>query len=307
MSQLFFEELSIKAPFRFLGIGGKNESPAIQTAGMIAGISEVIASESPKLVLVYGDTNSTLAGAIAALKCGVKLAHVEAGLRSFNKQMPEERNRIITDHCSDLLFCPTRSSVEQLSSEGISEGVFASGDVMVDSVLTFSNGNFSELLEKLGLKKKGYFLVTLHRQENVDDKKRLNKLIEFLNAANRIKPVLFLVHPRTRRRLTEFGLSSEVMEVEPEGYPATLFLLKNSSALLTDSGGMQKEAGILSVPCITLRSETEWKETLKGNWNRLWLGEAAEEVLPPKTEGSPFGWDSGASKRIASVIWDFLK
>jgi UDP-GlcNAc3NAcA epimerase len=316
MSQVFFDELRIPQPDVNLGIGSGPHGE--QTARMLAGIEGVLARERPDWVLVYGDTNSTLAGALAAVKLQVPLAHVEAGLRSFNRRMPEEHNRVLTDHCSDLLLCPTQTALENLAREGIPGSqpeirVVQVGDSMYDAVLQFARlGNLrSSILRDLGLVPAGYLLATVHRQENTDVQKRLEGILEGLLLGK--LPVIFPVHPRTRARLAEMGLleklaSSNLRLTEPLGYLDMLVLEQNASKILTDSGGMQKEAFFFSVPCITMRDETEWIETVQSGWNIL-VGadaakiEAALNTSPPGGNTPPqiFG-DGHAAEKIVSHL-----
>lgn len=265
MSSIFFRELDIHEPETNLGIG--SGSHGWQTGQMLIHIEERIMAENPDYVLIYGDTNSTLAGALAAVKLLIPLAHVEAGLRSFNKQMPEEHNRIIADHCSDLLFCPTQTAVKNLKVEGISQGVHLVGDTMYDAVLNFSEIAYrhSTILQDLRLEPKEYLLATLHRPYNVDIGDNLNSILSaFLEIA---QPVIFPVHPRTRQRINALDVfsgskleNSKLKLIDPIGYLDMLVLEKNAKVILTDSGGVQKEAYFCEVPCITLRPETEWVE-----------------------------------------------
>jgi len=307
MSRVFFEGLGIPEPDYNLGV--RETDACVQVCKMIEGVGKAIRREGPDAVLVYGDTNSTLAGAIAANKCGVPLAHVEAGLRSFNSSMPEEVNRILTDHCANLLFCPTRTAVENLEREGLEDGVKLVGDVMVDSVKKFSGAaDRDALFKRFGVKEKKYFFATLHRQYNVDDPRRLKELFVFLNGAAELLPVVLPLHPRTAKRMKEFGVSGGAVKlVNSLGYAEALALQAGAATVLTDSGGMQKEANVLGVPCVTLRPETEWPETMEGGWNVLWKGEPAAEILPRRPEGKCFAWPEGASRKIASALKDFLK
>ncbi|NIM96828.1 MAG: UDP-N-acetylglucosamine 2-epimerase (non-hydrolyzing), partial [candidate division Zixibacteria bacterium] len=248
-----------------LGIGSAEHGE--QTGRMLKGIEEVLLFERPDLVIVYGDTNSTLAGALAAAKQNVPVAHVEAGLRSFVKFMPEEINRVLTDHVSSLLFCPTPSSVKNLKREGITKGVHLVGDVMYDSLkenLLVAEKR-SKIMKKLKLRKKDFYLMTVHRAENTDIEKNLRKIARI--AANLGKRTVFPIHPRARKRLSEFKLLDRLLSkdglhlIDPVSYLDMLVLEKNAKAVLTDSGGVQKEAFFLRTPCLTLREETEWVET----------------------------------------------
>ena len=281
---------------------------------MLSGLETCLTSENPQLVLVYGDTNSTLAGALAASKLGLPVAHVEAGLRSGNREMPEEINRILTDHLSSLLFCPSQGCVERLRAEGISEGVCNSGDVMLDvlnSQLDRIQGR-SRILDRLGLKSGDYVLATVHRAENTRDTSTLRKVISCLEAVD--GSVLFPVHPGTAQRLQQdqLELPGNVIASSPLGYLDMLRLVRSARAVLTDSGGLQKEAFWLQVPCVTLRDETEWMETLHEHWNTL-AGldpvrvRAALDRQKPEPLPSPVYGDGTAAPRIAEAIKQHLQ
>jgi UDP-N-acetylglucosamine 2-epimerase len=268
MSDIFFQELEIPKPDYHLGISGGSHGS--QTGQMLMRIEEVLLNERPDIVLVYGDTNSTLAGALAASKLHIPLAHVEAGLRSFNRKMPEEINRVLTDHISEWLFVPGKVASDNLKAEGITEGVIDVGDIMLDSVRIFGPmaEKKSRILQRLQLNPQDYFLATIHRAENTDDRTRLSRIVEALGGLQ--KRVIVPLHPRTKKMLAEFGISvnsTQILITEPLGYLDMLALTSQSLAVMTDSGGLQKEAYYLSVPCITLRSETEWTETVKAGWN----------------------------------------
>jgi UDP-N-acetylglucosamine 2-epimerase len=238
---------------------------------MLTGIDGYLESEQPDWVIIYGDTNSTLAGALCAAKRRMKIAHVEAGLRSFNRAMPEEINRILSDRVSNLLFCPTQAAADHLKKEGISEGIFQVGDVMADSLIFFLQAaeERSTILENLGLKTGQYGLVTVHRSGNVDDEQNLSEILAGLGDIE--LPLLLPVHPRTSKMIAEFGLEipRNIRAIEPVGYLDMLMLEKNAECILTDSGGIQKEAYLLGVRCITMRKETEWVETIEAGWNCL--------------------------------------
>lgn len=274
MSDSFFKDLEIPKPGYNLGVG--SDSHAAQTAKILVGTESVILKEHPDAVLLYGDTNSTIAGAIAASKVAYAaprhrpiIAHVEAGLRSYDITMPEEANRIVVDHLSDLLFCPTKTSVGNLKKEGISEGVYEVGDVMYDSILhnaKLACGRYY-ITAKFGVEPKKYYIATVHRQSNTDDISRLRGI---LNALAGLKlPVLFPVHPRTRKAIGNLRIkfTGNIRFMPPVPYLDMLALEKNAMLILTDSGGVQKEAFILGVPCVTLRNETEWIETVKAGAN----------------------------------------
>lgn len=270
MSEVFFDELSIPKPAYNLGIGGGSHGQ--NTGRMIEAIEQVLVSVKPDWVLVYGDTDSTLAGTLAAVKLHIRVAHVEAGLRSFNRKMPEEINRILTDHAADLLFAPTQTAVHHLASEGIvDDRVNLVGDIMFDAALHFGNlaDSKSKVLAALRLQPRSYTLATIHRAENTDDPIRLDAILRGFEefAHNIILPL----HPRTRYRINEFGLklSSNVKVIDPVGYIDMVMLEKNAALIATDSGGVQKEAYFHSVPCVTLRDETEWVELVETGWNHL--------------------------------------
>ena len=278
MSDLFFEELHIPKPDYHLGIG--SGSHAKQTGEMLIGVEEILQKEKPDCLLVYGDTNSTLAGALAASKILIPVAHVEAGLRSYNMRMPEEQNRILTDHISKYLFCPTESAVENLQREGMTEGVYHVGDVMCDAVLYYSQmleqytpaQVFDRLTGLFGPVQapSRWYLATVHRAENTDTPQKVGEILDAFEQFD--APVIFPVHPRTKgivASLHEQKAYQNVLLVEPVGYLTMLYLTKNAVKAVTDSGGLQKEAYILGTPCVTVRDQTEWVETLRGNHNIL--------------------------------------
>lgn len=306
MSALFFRELEIPTPDYNLNVG--SGSHAQQTAGMIVGVESVLLKEKPNIVVVYGDTNSTLAGALAAAKLGIAVAHVEAGLRSYNRKMPEEINRIVVDHISDILFAPTTSAVQNLRRENIKREVYFVGDVMYD-VLCFYEGmaRSGEVLCKLGIKPAQYLLATVHRAENTDSKKNLQSIMEALS--NAPYTVVLPLHPRTEKMMKKFGLqySENVIKIKPLGYLEFITVLRHAKKVLTDSGGVQKEAYILGIPCITLRNETEWVETVNDGWNVL-VGADTSKILRAIKEFSPssqrkthYG-DGKAAEKIVDIL-----
>lgn len=283
MSEVFFKELDIPPPDYHLGIGGGTHGQ--NTGRMIEAIEQVLIEERPDWVLVFGDTDSTLAGALAAAKLHIPVAHVEAGLRSFNRRMPEEINRVLTDHASDLLFAPSETAVRNLLREGIEEGrIKLVGDVMYDAALYYGAKAEREscILQKLGLRPKEYVLATVHRAENTDDAKRLGVILQALAKLHKEVPVVFPVHPRTQKQGRAFGLENyleKMLAVEPVGYLDMIMLEQNARLILTDSGGVQKEAYFYRVPCITVREQTEWVELVEAGWNRLQPPQSAEALV----------------------------
>jgi UDP-GlcNAc3NAcA epimerase len=271
LSEAFFLELEIPPPAYHLGVHGGTHGH--MTGRMLEAIEDVLLAERPEIVVVYGDTNSTLAGALAAAKLHIPVAHVEAGLRSFNREMPEEVNRVVTDHISNLLFCPTTTAVGNLEREGINHGVHLVGDVMYDAALRARDRarDSSEILEKLGLQEGFYAVATVHRAENTDEACRLAELIRYLREEARECPIVFPMHPRTALSIERWRLGIDGLLVcPPVSYLDMARLLGGAVRVYTDSGGMQKEAYFHRVPCVTLREETEWTETVEAGWNRLW-------------------------------------
>jgi UDP-GlcNAc3NAcA epimerase len=302
MSKIFFDDLQIPQPDYNLEICGGSHGE--QTGKMLQSIEIVLLSEKPDLVIVFGDTNSTLAGSLAAVKLGIKTIHVEAGLRSFNRLMPEEINRIASDHISDYLFAPTVSAIKNLECEGLGVKSYLTGDIMVDSLryvnsIATSNNKSNNF--------ENYYLLTLHRPYNVDDPSKLRKVIKLLNSLN--INVVFPVHPRTRNiiRKNNIQLGSNIKLMNPLGYLDFIKLQSNAEKIITDSGGIQKEAYILQKPCITLRSETEWIETVESGWNKLIDVEKNDKIVeniiefsPPEQHSDLFGND--VSKKMVNII-----
>ena len=279
MSEVFFREMEIPKPFINLEI--KSSLHGEMTAQMLTGIEKVLIDKRPDAVLVYGDTNSTLAGALAAAKLQIKLVHVEAGLRSFNMAMPEEINRILTDRISNLLCCPTDQAMMNLNNEGFDKlnlNVVKTGDVMQDAAIYYSQKSTenSTILKQLALDR--FVLCTLHRQENTNDKLRLRNIVQAINEINAVVPVVLPLHPRTKKILAEEGLLPECIIIDPVGYFDMIELIKNSSLVMTDSGGLQKEAYFFSRFCITLRDETEWTELVENGFNYL-VGADKEKIV----------------------------
>ncbi len=314
MDRVFFDDMGIPSPGYHLGVGSGNHG--YQTGEMLRRIEEILLEERPDAVLVFGDTNSTLAGALAAAKLHIKVAHVEAGLRSYNRRMPEEINRVLVDHCSDLLLCPTRTAVENLLKEGITQGVCLTGDVMVDAQrdCALIAENRSHILEEMDLEPKEYYLTTIHRAENTDNPERLKSIIE---ALEEIGDVVFPCHPRAEKYLKQLGLweglvaRAKVTIIKPVGYLDMIMLEKNARKILTDSGGVQKEAYLLGVPCITLRDETEWVETVEDGWNVL-AGADRDKIVDLARNFEPKGGQTDvfgagdASTRTAECIAEMV-
>ncbi|MGY0694387.1 non-hydrolyzing UDP-N-acetylglucosamine 2-epimerase [Virgibacillus sp. FSP13] len=310
MSEIFFTQLKLPKPDYYLEVGSGSHGQ--QTGKMLIGLEEAMIDVNPDLVLVYGDTNSTLAGGLAASKLHIPVAHVESGLRSFNKSMPEEINRIVTDHLADWLFCPSNTAVENLKMEGIEKGVYRTGDIMNDAVLRFKRHALqqSTILKALSLTKANYYLATIHRAENTDDPKRLKSI---LNAFQQLDmEVVLPLHPRTKQKINQFGLtelisSTPVKIVEPQRYFDMLAIASQANAILTDSGGVQKEAYMLRVPCITVRDETEWIETVRSGWNHLvgadtgLIVDTVKSFQVPKQYPQLFG-DGKTSKKIIEIL-----
>jgi UDP-N-acetylglucosamine 2-epimerase len=272
MSQIFFDELDISEPDLNLGVGSGTHG--WQTGQMLMRIEEVLLAEKPDFVVVYGDTNSTLAGALAAVKLHIPVAHVEAGLRSFNREMPEEHNRVLADHCADVLFCPTQTAVDNLARESVTNGVHLVGDTMYDAVLHFAEiaRKRSTILKDLDLEPKTYLLTTIHRPYNTDIQDNLRNIFQAFAEIGEV--IVFPAHPRTTKKIADLerlfpqeAVPGNTRMIEAVGYLDMLVLEENARLILTDSGGMQKEAYFFGVPCITLRPETEWIETVEAGWN----------------------------------------
>lgn len=307
MSQTFFDDLGIPVPDYNLEVG--SGSHGYQTGQMLIRMEEVLLKEQPDLVIVRGDTNSTLAGALTAAKLHIPSAHIEAGERSFNRRMPEEINRLLADRLADIHFCVCRTSVQHLAAEGITARVYQVGDVMLEATLQNLDiaRRRSDIRQRLDLLPNTYILVTVHRAANTDDPKRLCELVEALNNIN--ERIVFPVHPRTQRALAQLGaeFAPHVQAIEPVGYFDMLMLEEGARLIMTDSGGVQREAYFLAIPCLTLRQETEWVETVEAGWNRL-VGTDPSTIInawhtfePPSERPSIFG-DGCASQRIAAIL-----
>lgn len=323
MSDIFFEDLGIPRPLYNLGVGSGSHGK--QTARMLAGVEEVLMKEKPDYLLVYGDTNSTLAGALAASKLHIPVIHVEAGLRSFNKAMPEEQNRILTDHISEILFCPTEAAVGCLRKEGITKNVYQVGDVMCDAVLYYAKQGTAKTKEdyiqgltvwhgEKGMLEKGWYLATIHRAENTDSLEKIGEILSTFEALD--TPVVFPVHPRTRGMVEKLCKEKEyhnLVCIDPIGYKEMLYLTKEAKKVVTDSGGLQKEAYILETPCVTVRDQTEWVETLSGGHNIL--AKPDKEDIMKKVLGGKQNWEhhpayygkGDAAEKICMILGEYKK
>ncbi|MCP4965766.1 MAG: UDP-N-acetylglucosamine 2-epimerase (non-hydrolyzing) [bacterium] len=268
MSELFFSQLELPEPKFHLGVG--SGSHGVQTGAMLAELDTVYLGEQPDVVITHGDTNSTVAAALSAAKLGIPVAHVEAGLRSWNRGMPEELNRVVTDHLADLLYCPGEAAAENLRNEGITEGVAIVGDLMRDSLRwTMQGVDVPKTLADHGVSSGEFFFATIHRAENTDDRDVLRSILEGLAGVAQIYPVILPAHPRTRPLIHDIGVPPRVEIIEPVGHAEAMALVGDAAAVLTDSGGLQKEVYWLQTPCVTVREQTEWVETVAAGWNRL--------------------------------------
>lgn len=302
MSQVFFNELNIPAPRYNLNIHGGSHAQMVSR--MLAQLEEVFIEENPDFVMVFGDTNSTLAGALAASQLNLKLAHVEAGLRSFNWRMPEEKNRVIVDRLSDLLFCPTESARQQLTLEGRTEGVFVTGDIMLEGVRQTPRAPRASL-NQLGIDLSSPFnLLTLHRAENCDSIDQFREVLHWVTMYSAY-PIIWPIHPRAAQRLSEADIEDlGIHIIPPQGYPMMLTLLEQAETVFTDSGGLQKEAFFVETPCVTLRSETEWPETIEAGWNVLWRSASLEHTRHGRVRDT-FG-DGHCSASILNHLRDYI-
>lgn len=307
MSQTFFDDLGIPAPDYNLEVGSGLHGQ--QTGEILARIEEVLLKEKPDLVIVRGDTNSTLAGALAASKLQIPTAHIEAGERSYDRRMPEEINRLVSDCLADLHFCASQMAVQQLAAEGITDSVHWVGDVMLDAMLHNRPiaRQKSDILSRLGLKSNTYALVTIHRAANTDDPTRLGSIVDILNRVS--DTVIFPVHPRTRKALARLNttFASHVRLIDPVGYFDMMMLEDNARLIATDSGGVQREAYFLGRPCLTLRDETEWSETVTAGWNKLVSVDPAQILdawtnFQPPAQHPPIFGDGTAGQRIAHIL-----
>lgn len=310
MSDIFFNELEIPTPDYNLNVG--SGSHGYQTGMMLLKIEEILIKEKPDMLLVYGDTNSTIAGALAASKLLIPVAHVEAGLRSFNMKMPEEQNRILTDHISKYLFAPTKTAVDNLKNEGITKGVYNTGDVMYDAVLHFGEiaKRKSTIIKRLGLNCGEYILATIHRAENTNDINRLKNIVEAMNESG--ENIVLPLHPRTKKFIVDYDLrfGENINIIEPVGYLDMIKLEENCKKIVTDSGGVQKEAFFFGKPCITIREETEWIETVRNGWNtivgndKIKIKGGIRSFKPNKQREKFFGNGDASAKIIRSLTLD---
>ena len=313
MSQVFFDQLEVPRPKYNLAVG--SGSHGAMTGKMLGAVEQILVDEKPDWLLVYGDTNSTLAGALAAAKLHIPVCHVEAGLRSFDKRMPEEVNRILTDHVSRLLLCPTQTAITNLKNEGVTQGVHHVGDVMYDAALIFGKvaAQSSDVMARHALRPKGFMLATVHRAENTDDTRRLEGILKALtNLASPARPLLLPLHPRTRATLKSRGLEQllernpAVKLIEPVPFLDMIVLEQQAALILTDSGGVQKEAYFQRVPCVTLRDETEWVETIEAGWNQLAGADQAriEAAAASAKPGRPIGeyGDGNAAGKVVELL-----
>ncbi len=308
MSDVFFQDLAIPAPDYNLGVGSGKHGK--QTGAMLTGLEEIFEQERPDMVLVYGDTNSTLAAALAAVKLHIPVAHLEAGLRSFNRRMPEEHNRVLTDHASDLLLAPTETAMAHLATEGLASKSVLVGDVMTD-VLFKTRDSLVSQNEPLptGMVSGGYYVSTIHRPDNTDDLGRLQQIVTSLSQLD--KPVLLLAHPRLVDLAARHGIELETGSIrvgQPLAYPGLINAVMNSAGVITDSGGLQKEAFLLRVPCTTIRPETEWVETVELGWNVLVsddlsvLAETVQRPQPSPTSAAPYGEGDSALEVVRALL-----
>lgn len=300
MSDIFFEELSINPPEHHLSINGGGHGE--MTGEMLASIEKILIAEKPDACLIYGDTNSTLAGALAAAKMHIPVIHVEAGLRSFNKAMPEEVNRILTDHISDQLYCSTYMSLENLKDENITDGVYHVGDIMYDATLdAIARAEGITEVKGVSLKADNIAACTLHRAENTDSEPRLRAIIDYLNAQCNEYDIILPLHPRTRNALAKYNMDvGRIKTIDPVGYMEMQALLAAAKIVFTDSGGLQKEAYFHGTPCVTLRDETEWVELIDHGWNKLWT----EADFKPRKAITEYGDGKSGEKILAHMLED---
>jgi UDP-GlcNAc3NAcA epimerase len=314
MSESFFQELDIPIPKYNLNVGSGTHGH--QVGLIMVGVEKVIKSESPDLILVYGDTNSTIAGALVASKTPCFLAHVEAGLRSYRRGMPEEVNRVVTDRLTDLFFCPTVTAQKNLMSEGVDKNIIVSGDVMYDNFLFYRKEiNHDLIMRDLCLQRRRYLLVTIHRSENTDNIEKLTSILSALSTLSLEVDIILPLHPRTKKIINDKNLSLKgVRVIDPVSYFTIISLVINASVVLTDSGGLQKEAYFSKTPCVTLRDETEWIETLEYNWNRLVsvsneseIVDTVKKALTMNLSTTPYYYYYGEGDASKKIIRSILK
>jgi UDP-GlcNAc3NAcA epimerase len=316
MSDVFFNDLELPKPKYNLDISGG--SHGVMTSRMLEAIEAVLIKDKPDCVLVYGDTNSTLAGALAAVKLQIPIAHVEAGLRSFNMNMPEEINRVLVDRISNLLFCPTDTAFNNLNNEGIKNSVSIVGDVMYDIALLYAEKakKKSMILSQLSLEPQNFILVTCHRAENTDNPNRLEEILRGIFDVSKILPIVFPLHPRTKKQIENFGLGhffKKITTIEPLPFLDMIALEQTAKIIITDSGGVQKESFFYKVPCITIRDETEWIETVQSGWNTLVgansrrITESVDKILNNKSSKDYFHFygDGKAAEKILKIISNY--
>ncbi|NQT64069.1 MAG: UDP-N-acetylglucosamine 2-epimerase (non-hydrolyzing) [Candidatus Marinimicrobia bacterium] len=311
MARIFFEEMGIPKPDYDLGVGSGTH--ASQTAGSLVGIEEILINEKPDFIIVFGDTNATVAGALAAAKLHIKIAHIEAGLRSYNRDMPEEINRIVTDVLSNLLFVPTQVASDNLKKEGITAGIHIVGDAMVDTLMTYTRiaEQKSCILNDLKLEKNKFLLMTIHRPSNADHDDRLLSILQEVLKID--LPVIFPIHPRSRARVEKLisQTAGNIRIIDPVGYLDMMMLEKYSKIIITDSGGVQKEAYLHKTPCLTVRGETEWVETVRDGWNYI-VGDHLEKIsilsndFPEPKEWNPHYGDGHSSGKIVRLLEENL-
>ena len=308
LSDVFFTDLGIPDPDVHLGVGSGTHG--VQTGAILGAMDAVLDEHRPDWVLVYGDTNSTLAGALSAVKLHLPIAHLEAGLRSFNRRMPEEHNRVLTDHAADLLLAPTQVAMDHLAAEGLAERSVQVGDVMVDVLMLVRErlADTGSVLERLGLSDGGFSVATIHRAENTDDPARLSAIVTALQEVDH--PVVLLAHPRLRAKAIEHGLDLDggsLTTRDPLAYPDLVAAVDAARGVITDSGGLQKEAFVLRTPCTTVRTETEWVETVELGWNVLAepgpdVATAASRPAPAPTDAAPYGTGNAAAEVLDALV-----
>lgn len=313
MSEVFFEQLEMSEPNYNLGINSMTHGA--MTGHMMIDVEKIVLEEQPDVVVVYGDTNSTIAGALVASKLHIPIGHVEAGLRAFDKRIPEEVNRVVTDHISDLLFAPTDTAVQNLRKEGIAEElIYQTGDIMLDTIMLFRDKarKVSRIIDDLDVSRGDFILTTIHRQSNTDDEAKLKEIFSVLEDVARTKPVVLPMHPRTASRIKKFGIElNHITVIEPVGYLDMVALLDGAELVITDSGGLQKEAFFCRTPCLTVRDQTEWIELVQAGWNvlsgveglRSELNRILDSGVQHGKDVHPYG-DGKAAHRMLEILTD---